>query len=89
MSRSEIPKTDSIQEMAQFWDAHDLTDFEAELGEVSNVVFAREDVLEVPLAADDMHALRELAATERRTEEVQRKELGPSDSLGPKLAKSY
>ena len=34
-----IPKTDSIQELAHFWDTHDLTDFEDELEEVSEPVF--------------------------------------------------
>jgi hypothetical protein len=34
MKSEHIPKTDSIQELAQFWDTHDLTDFENELEEV-------------------------------------------------------
>ncbi len=34
-----IPQTDSIQELAQFWDVHDLTDFEEQLKEVSGTVF--------------------------------------------------
>ena len=28
MRKKEIPKTDSIQELAHFWDMHDITDFE-------------------------------------------------------------
>ena len=39
MNRKNIPKTDSIQELAHFWDTHDLTDFEDELEEVSEPVF--------------------------------------------------
>jgi cystathionine gamma-lyase len=39
MKRPKIPKTDSIQELAEFWDAHDLTDFEDELEEVPERVF--------------------------------------------------
>ena len=39
MNRSKIPQTDSIQELAQFWDTHDLTDFEDELEEVAEPVF--------------------------------------------------
>ena len=39
MNRRKIPQTDSIQELAHFWDTHDLTDFEAELEEVSEPVF--------------------------------------------------
>ena len=39
MKHSKIPQTDSIQELAQFWDTHDLTDFEDELEEVTEPVF--------------------------------------------------
>ena len=39
MKRKKIPQTDSIQELAQFWDTHDLTDFEDELEEVIEPVF--------------------------------------------------
>ena len=28
MNRRKIPQIDSIQELAKFWDSHDLTDFE-------------------------------------------------------------
>lgn len=37
MKTEHLPKTDSIQELAQFWDTHDLTDFEDELEEVKLV----------------------------------------------------
>jgi len=36
MNKQKIPETDSIQELARFWDTHDLTDFEEELEEVKN-----------------------------------------------------
>jgi hypothetical protein len=36
-----IPQTDSIDALARFWDEHDLTDFEAELLEVTDPVFER------------------------------------------------
>ena len=35
MSTPRLPQTDSIQELARFWDAHDLTGFEDELEEVN------------------------------------------------------
>lgn len=41
-----IPKTDSIQELAAFWDTHDLADFEDELEEVTEPVFERKTVVE-------------------------------------------
>jgi hypothetical protein len=31
MNLEKIPQTDSIQELAEFWDTHDLTDFEEQL----------------------------------------------------------
>ena len=39
MNSKKMPQTDSIQELAQFWDTHDLTDFEEELEEVHEPVF--------------------------------------------------
>jgi hypothetical protein len=37
-----LPTTDSIEELASFWDTHDLTDFEDQLEVVAEPVFARE-----------------------------------------------
>jgi hypothetical protein len=37
-----LPKTDSIDELAQFWDTHDLTDFEDQLEVVTEPVFVTE-----------------------------------------------
>jgi hypothetical protein len=31
MSTDKLPRTDSIQELARFWDTHDLTEFEDDL----------------------------------------------------------
>lgn len=39
MNPKKIPQTDSIQELAQFWDTHDSTDFEDELEEVQAPIF--------------------------------------------------
>ena len=36
MTRTNIPQIDSIQELAQFWDTHDLTDFDNELEEMAH-----------------------------------------------------
>ena len=41
MKRPKLPSTDSIQELAKFWDTHDLTDFEHVLEEVGEPVFVR------------------------------------------------
>jgi hypothetical protein len=39
--RRRIPNTDSIEELAKFWDTHDLTDFEKDLEEAYEPVFVR------------------------------------------------
>ena len=43
MSEEYLPEIDSIEELAVFWDTHDLTDFEEELEEISEPVFGRDD----------------------------------------------
>ena len=40
-SKRELPRTDSISELATFWDTHDLTDFEDDLEDVEEKVFSR------------------------------------------------
>ena len=60
-----IPKTDSINELAAFWDAHDVTDFSDELVEVSEPVFAREArTLTVPLTLAEMRTLQNIASSQ-------------------------
>jgi len=61
MTRTNIPKTDSIQELAHFWDTHDLTDFEGELEEVSEPVFKRQTSVTVRLAPDEFKVVEALA----------------------------
>ena len=58
-----IPTTDSIQELATFWQHHDLTDFENELEEVPGPVFRRAHVVGVPLTEDERQAIRDAAAS--------------------------
>jgi hypothetical protein len=60
---SMMPQTDSIAELARFWDTHDVTDFEDELEEVGETVFDREDhtVMRVRLQPEEAEALRRLA----------------------------
>jgi hypothetical protein len=35
----DLPPTDSIEELARFWDSHEVTEFEDQLEEVSEQVF--------------------------------------------------
>jgi len=65
---SHLPRTDSISELAAFWEAHDLTDFEDELVEVSEPAFQRTKHISVQLAAEDISALRTRARREHVSE---------------------
>jgi len=55
-----IPQIDSIQELARFWDTHDLTDFEDELEEVRDIVFERNTV-RIRFRADEVEVIKNLA----------------------------
>ena len=59
MNRKNIPKTDSIQELAHFWDTYDLTDFEDELEEVDEPIF--ESVISVQLEPEELEVIKTLA----------------------------
>lgn len=41
IKRQRLPDTDSVEKLADFWDRHDLTDFEHALEEVREPVFVR------------------------------------------------
>jgi predicted DNA binding CopG/RHH family protein len=56
-----IPHTDSIQELARFWDTHELTDFEDQLEEVTEPVFERKTELTVRLEPEEIQAISEVA----------------------------
>ena len=61
MSKLKIPQTDSIEELARFWDTHDLTDFEDELEEVHEPVFERETTVTVRLQPEEAQAVKRMA----------------------------
>ena len=65
-----IPLTDSIQELATFWQHHDVTDFGDQLEEVPGPVFQRAYVVGVSLTGDEHDALRK-AATLRGLDEAE------------------
>ena len=49
MKGRKLPQIDSIEELARFWDTHDLMEFEEELEEVTEPVFERKPDTVVPL----------------------------------------
>ena len=61
MKTQKIPETDSIEELARFWDTHDLADFEDQLEEVSEPVFERQTVMKVQLAPQEADAIEQIA----------------------------
>ncbi len=61
MMTRQLPKTDSIQELARFWDAHDITDFEDELEEVADPVFESQTVISLQLESSEAEAVKKLA----------------------------
>ena len=63
MINSNIPQTDSIHELAQFWDTHDLTDFANELEEVHGPVFEQKSVVQVRLEPQEAQAVQHIAQT--------------------------
>ena len=65
MKKSKLPKTDSIQELAEFWDTHDSTDYEDELDEVTKPVFVRRVPVQVQLQSREAEAVRKLAQSKR------------------------
>jgi len=61
MKAEALPQTDSIQELAQFWDTHDLTDFEDALEEVTEPVFERRTVIALDLESAEAEGVKKLA----------------------------
>lgn len=58
-----IPDTDSIEEMARFWDTHDATDFADEFEELTEPLFEREPgiVIVVRLEPQEAEAVQRIA----------------------------
>lgn len=61
MKKSRIPQTDSIQELAEFWDSHDLTAFEEELEEAPKPVFVGGRAIRLHLEPAEAEAVRRKA----------------------------
>ena len=61
MNRDKIPQTDSIEELARFWDTHDVTEFEEELEEVPEPVFERQTEVRLRLPSSEAEAVKRMA----------------------------
>ncbi len=63
MRRQKLPNTDSLEELARFWDTHDLTDFEEDLEEATEPVFvhAKGTSLSIDLQPAEAQHLKRIA----------------------------
>lgn len=63
MKTQKIPQIDSIEELANFWNTHDLTDFEDQLEEVKEPVFKRnpETIVKVHLQPQEIETVKRIA----------------------------
>lgn len=61
MKKSALPKIDAIEKLAEFWDSHDLNDFDDQLEEVSEPVFVRRTAIKVLLEAHEVEAVERIA----------------------------
>lgn len=61
MTLKRLPQTDSIQELAKFWDTHDLTDFQDQLEEVEEAVFERKTALTLQLPPNEAEEIHRIA----------------------------
>jgi hypothetical protein len=48
--------------LAEFWDSHDVTDFEEDLEEVGKPVFERQTIVKVPLDAKQIETAEQIAS---------------------------
>ncbi len=58
---TQLPETDSIRELAHFWDNHDITDFENLLEEVKEPVFNKGEDIHIHLEKDKIESLEKIA----------------------------
>ncbi|EIC23758.1 hypothetical protein [Thiorhodovibrio frisius] len=53
-----LPQTDSVSELAAFWQTHEVVDFENDLTEVVEPVFQRTEQITIPFSQQQLRALR-------------------------------
>ncbi len=61
MTKNELPNTDSIKELASFWDEHDITDFDDSFEEVKGRVFNKGREINIHLNQDEFESIEKLA----------------------------
>jgi hypothetical protein len=66
--RDPIPKTDSIEELARFWDTHSAADYEDEFEDVEEPIFVANGKITVDLPPGEAEAVSKLAESKGVTE---------------------
>lgn len=61
IGKSKLPRTDSVRELAEFWDSHDLTDFSDELEDTEGSVFQHEPTVHITLQFGELEAVKRIA----------------------------
>ena len=97
MKKSKLPKIDSIEKLAEFWDTHDLADFEDELEEVAEPVFVPGRAIKVHLKSGEAEAVRQMAQAKGVSpeelirawvlQELARRNNGRRRSIGPRKSR--
>jgi predicted DNA binding CopG/RHH family protein len=64
-----LPKMDSIQELARFWQNHEVTEFENDMEEVTEPVFVRDSTITLNLPAREAKAIQKLAKSQGLSKE--------------------
>jgi len=55
------PRSHPIQALAEFWDTHDLTDFEDQLEAVTDPIFVRASLVQIHLQPVEVEAIKQVA----------------------------
>ena len=61
MKKPKIPKTDSIKELAAFWETHDFTDFEDQMERVDEPSEKRRAIVKVRLEPKEAKIVKGIA----------------------------
>ncbi len=61
MKKSKLPRTDSIKELAAFWESHDFTDFEDQMERVDEPTEKRQAVVQVRLQPKEAKIVKGIA----------------------------
>ncbi len=68
MTKDKFPRTDSLKELVEFFDTHDMSDYEDEFETVEEPHSARPNQITLDLPTRQAEAVRDLASSKGLTE---------------------